>query len=443
MASLFDHVVIYQVEATCKTPLRTGNADGDVEKILRYKDGTPFIQGNSISGAMRNWLEENYGEKTGRVLFGNRSENNGVSIKKNAETADQSAEGHLIISDGVFSQSAVDAARTGVVIDQHTGTARKDIGGLFRVSHIVTGEKMHFNITWTGMEKQISQIEFIEKMLSAINQGAIRLGAKKTSGFGVLTLRVKKKMFDLRDEKDRLDWLEDRVDGVSLKLKDIQEKAETEFIIQGIADAILIKSAAAEYTRDGVRYITNMMEGKLPVIPGSSIKGAIRARVTSIVEVLNLPLSIVEEMFGNSMDNQEEQKAGKVYFEDILVDQAKKEKIARIRINRFTGGVIRGSLFNEEPLSTKVKIRVLVPDNPVYCMLLLFAFRDLGLGLYNLGSGGSIGRGYITVDTLEAVSGTGEKLRFRFQNAQTCTCEEGENLLKMWGEELEKYKNEE
>ena len=442
MASLFDHAVVYQVEATCKTPLRTGDAEGDVEKILRYKDGTPFIQGNSISGAMRAWLEENYGEETGIALFGNRSETDPVSTKKNAGTIGQAAEGHLIISDGVFPRSAADAARTGVVIDRHTGTARKDIGGLFRVFHIVTGEKMHFNITWTGMEKQLQQTEFIEKMLSAMNQGTIRLGAKKTSGFGVFTLEVKKKMFDLRDEKDRWDWLEDRVDGVSLKLKNIQEKVETKFIIQGIADAILIKAAAAEYTKDGVRYVTNMMEGRLPVIPGSSIKGAVRARVASIAEVLNLPSTIVEEMFGNSMDNQAEQRAGKVYFEDILVDQAKKEKIARIRINRFTGGVIRRSLFNEEPLNTKVKIRVLVPDNPVYCMLLLFAFRDLGMGLYNLGSGGSIGRGYITVDTIKAVSGTGEKLRLRFQNMQTCTCEEGENLLKMWGEELEKYKNE-
>ena len=432
MASLFDHVVVYQVEATCKTPLRTGDAEGDVEKILRYKDGTPFIQGNSISGAMRNWLEENYGVEIGSALFGN-------SIQ-DPEDKGQSAEGHLIISDGVFGKAAATESRTGIVVDRHMGTVRKDIGGLFQVLHIASGERMYFNVTWMGMKAQLLQTEYIEKMLSAINQGDIRFGAKKTAGFGLFTLVVKKKVFDLKDEKDRTDWLENRVDGVNLKLKNVQEKMRTEFVIQGTADAILIKGAAV-HTKDKGSFIPNMMEGKTPVIPGSSIKGAIRSRVTSIVEVLGLPLDIVEEMFGNSSDDQSEQKAGKVYFEDILVDQARKEQITRIRINRFTGGVIRGNLFKEEPLNTNVKIRILAPSEPVYCMLLLFALRDLGIGLYNIGSGGSIGRGYITVDSLTVFGATGEKNCLRFRNSQNCICEEGEDLLKAWGAELEKVRS--
>ena len=198
MAALFDYAVIYEIEAVCKTPLRTGNTDGEADQILRCKDGTPFIQGNSISGALRYWLEKNKYIKEAELLFGS-----------------QKKEGHLIISDGIFEKNAEVASRTGIVIDKHTGTVEK--GKKFDTLHIVTGQKMNFGITWTGMKEEAVQTELIEQMLSAMNQGNIRLGAKKTSGFGLFTLRVKKREYDLMNEKDREDWISGMVKGSPVK----------------------------------------------------------------------------------------------------------------------------------------------------------------------------------------------------------------------------------
>lgn len=417
MVAVFDYAVIYEAEAICKTPLRTGNTDGEADQILRYKDGTPFIQGNSVSGALRCWLEKNGYIKEADLLFGN-----------------QKKEGHLIISDGIFEKNTECASRTGIVIDKHTGTIER--GKKFDTLHIVTGQKMKFNITWTGMKEESSQTKLIEQMLSAMNQGDIRLGAKKTSGFGLFTLNVKKREYDLMKEKDRKDWLTGIVKGNPVKLKTILDHTVTEFVISGKADAVLIKAAVTEHQDEG-SYVRNMMEGKAEVIPGASVKGAVRARVEEIVELFGLDCNITEEMFGNDVNSRGDQKAGNIYFEDILLDKAQKEKITRIRINRFTGGVIRGNLFREEPLCTDIKMRITVPDNPKYCILLVYALRDLGAGLYNIGSGGSVGRGYISVDTIQIADCRGRKAVLKFDKDRKCSLQDNEKILEEWAEKLE------
>ena len=417
MASVFDQAVIYSVEAICETPVRTGDADGDVEQVLHYKDGTLFIQGNSISGAMRAWLENNVDKKLAAELFGN-----------------QEREGHLIISDGVFPKDATIGSRTGIKLDGSMGVVQD--GGKYDVSHINAGEKMKFSITWTGKKKDKSQIEFIEKMLSAMNAGDIRLGAKKTNGFGVFKLLVRKKIYDMTDKKDRNAWLEETDPGRVISLEKLQKRTYTEFLISGKLSSVLVKAAVAEHTGED-SYTANLMEGNKAIIPGSSVKGAVRARVEAITEVMRLNPSIVTEMFGNETENSKAQNAGRIYFEDVRMDTMQKEKITRIRINKFTGGVIRGGLFREEPLSAKVKIRICVPDTPVYCMLILYALRDLGQGLYNLGSGGSIGRGYITTYSVEATDCRNKKIKLTFDENGNCHCEDGANLTAIWSQELE------
>lgn len=420
MASLFDYAVVYDAEAICKTPLRTGDADGGTDEILSYKDGTPFIQGNSISGALRAWLEKVQEKKTVESLFGS-----------------QLREGHLNISDGVFSKAACLGSRTGIAIDGASGTVKN--GGKFDVKHINAGERMKFSITWTGWKQDVNETELVEQMLSAMQEGDIRIGAKKTNGFGIFELRVKKTCFDLKQERDRKAWLEDEREGKLLVLKPIQKKAYTEFVLSGRLDSILVKAAIPEQVNDS-SCIKNIMEGKTAIIPGSSVKGAIRARVQAIAEAMGIDLAIVREMFGNGNCDGNEQSAGQVYFEDVRMDRSKKEAITRIRINKFTGGVIRGGLFREEPLSAEVKIRILVPDHPAYCMLMLYALRDLGEGLYNLGSGGAIGRGYFTAASLEATDSHDGKMKLVFKEDSSYIDEDKAGKLARWSEGLEAYR---
>ncbi len=66
-----------------------------------------------------------------------------------------------------------------------------------------------------------------------------------------------------------------------------------------------------------------------------------------------------------------------------------------------------GGLFCETPAYGKLKIRVdLEEENKKAAGLLLMALRDLGLGILPLGSGSSIGRGYVSGTELLVKDGT-------------------------------------
>ena len=85
--------------------------------------------------------------------------------------------------------------------------------------------------------------------------------------------------------------------------------------------------------------------------------------------------------------------------------------IHRIHIDKFTGGVINGALFSEKPVAGKINIEISVSsrkgqrDADRTCGLLLLALRDLAAGRFNLGSGFSVGKGFITVQSLTVTDG--------------------------------------
>ena len=397
MAASFDYAVVYTVNAICRTPLRTGDADGEVDQILRYKDKTPFIQGNSISGAFRGWLEKNVGEEVAGELFGS-----------------QEKEGYLIISDGVFARDAKISDRPGIVIDKHTGTAKQ--GGKFDTKHIDVGAEMKFSVIWTGWKQDAEQ--------------------------GTFKLQGHRRSFDLRKEADRKAWLDESDEGASIELKKLPRKIYTEFVLSGRLDSILVKAAVATRSeKDEGRCIENMKEGNVAIIPGSSVKGAVRARVEAIADLMGVSSELVTDMFGNEAADNQTQKAGKLYFEDVFMDTENEGKsITRIRINKFTGGVIRGGLFQEKPLSAEVQIRIRVPDEPAYCMLILYALRDLGAGLYNLGSGGAIGRGYFKAASVEATDSKNERVNLTFDEAGNCRCVDKKKKIAKWSQGLEAYR---
>ena len=85
MNATFTLAAIYQVKATCVSPLRTGAADGNIEEVLRDSKGNFLIQGSSIAGAIRDWLS-----------------NNNFKAYENRLMGTTNGGGSLIVSDGVF-----------------------------------------------------------------------------------------------------------------------------------------------------------------------------------------------------------------------------------------------------------------------------------------------------------------------------------------------------
>ena len=411
MKATFTYAARYQITAVCQTPLRTGGADGDTEAVLRDGQGRAFLQGTSLAGAFRTWLEEHFPSDLTERLLGS-----------------QKMTGHLMVSDALFDPDAEQHIRPRLRLDPSTGSAAD--GGKFDVAHIGAGARFTLTLIWLGDREHESELETVEQMLAALHSGDIRLGAQKSNGFGRVALTVTKRLFDMTDPRDRRAWLDDVDDGTPLALPESADSHRVTFTVTGQADSILVRSAAVEQEEKG-SYTPHLAEGGMPILPGSSVKGAVRARAEAIAGAVGLDEVWIAELFGRNADNGDNGKPGQVWFEDVRLDD-KKRKITRIRINKFTGGVIRGGLFKEEPVSSAVKLSVSVPEDPVACALILYALRDLGMGLYNLGSGGAIGRGYVTVQTIEAAVSDGRRVRLAFDGTLTCTLDDPDGLAAEW-----------
>ena len=79
--TIFTYAVKYWITGRCISPLRTSNADGEMETVLRTADGQAFIQAASIAGAMKSWLKKQTEITKIDALFGGQ-EKEGHLISK-------------------------------------------------------------------------------------------------------------------------------------------------------------------------------------------------------------------------------------------------------------------------------------------------------------------------------------------------------------------------
>lgn len=418
----FDKAVRYEVTAVTKTPLRTGPSDGSIDRVLRHRDGQAFLQAASLAGALRGWLEKQ-DKNAANTLFGS-----------------QEKSGQLILSDMEIQEKAAKSAEDTTIqlrprlrINGKMGSAAD--GGKFDVAHIARGTVMKFSLTWLGAESDTDGPAQIEQMLGALHAGEIRLGAQKSNGFGRVALTVRSQTYHMTDKADREAWLHDQFDGQTLELPEICTESVCTFTVNGVADSILIKDAVPHIKEDGTQFTGNIKENGTAVLPGSSVKGAVRARVQAIADLLHCS-EIVDELFGRGAAQGDNGIAGRVRFTDVVLDKAREQMISRIRINKFSGGVIRGGLFTEEPLKSGVTLTITAPQDDICgCALLVYALRDLGLGLYNLGSGGAVGRGYIKVSRIAIACG--DKTADMTFGADGCKLNDTDNLVSAWLHTLE------
>lgn len=370
MTPTFHKLLQYEVTVTCLSPLRTGSGNG----ILRDMDGTPFLQGTSLCGALRSWRNDD-------VLFG---------LQEQA--------GELIVSDLIFEEDTQTASRPRVRIDSKSGIASD--GGLFRVECLVTGSHGHFTLTWRGTRKLSDVRPQVEAYLAALHNGHILLGAQKTNGFGRVSLEVKVREFDLMNPSHLTQWLNDGGHKKTVRLSETKDDGTILFRVQGTTPGILVKASDGTAAGGEGFHAVPYQENGDYLIPGSSIKGAVRAQMERIAGQFHMEAQ-VRRMLGFAADGSQDGCCGTLFFSDgHFTGEIKETTRARIRLDRFTGGTYGGALFKDRVLSGTLNWEIRLPEHDdTACAMLLFALRDLGLGLYTLGSGGSVGRGRL--DTMK------------------------------------------
>ena len=140
-----------------------------------------------------------------------------------------------------------------------------------------------------------------------------------------------------------------------------------------------------------------------------------------------LPETEIERIFGKNSETDKTGYLGFIHFFDTILEGEERPAQKRIHIDKFTGGVLYSSLFSETPVYGKLQIRVdLEQEDKAAAGLLLMALRDLGIGILPLGSGSSIGRGYISGTELRIKDGRKVVAKI---NLKTKQIEMGEELI--------------
>lgn len=430
----------YIVHARLRQPLHVGSPDkGTGEVLVHPVEDKPFVQASGIAGVFRSCYEGLFKDGNQALdLFGD---------------SDKTA-GRIRFTDGEFlgdSQKMKIELRPRIRINPETGTSAASKGkGLdsasgqkFETEYIGAGSEIEFrvyvysNITAEGTPEQ----KRILQVFALIHSGQVQFGGQKSNGCGSMEiLSLRHHAFDMLDRQGRRDWANEEnlvpaayndlrgelealleENRYSLRAYTLTLEAETE-------GALLVKSIAltdeeikkfADRKEKEPDYVNMRNVQGYYIIPGSSIKGAVRAQFERIAGYMekNTPGfksgSLVGDAFGKTGKKKDTGASGNVRFYDVLVGQIEGHEknliYNRIRIDRFTGGVMNTGLFKEQAVHGKLSIEAAVMKDTVHgdtvkedrsCAMLILALRDLALGIYNLGSGYSVGRGFLRADKL-------------------------------------------
>jgi CRISPR/Cas system CSM-associated protein Csm3 (group 7 of RAMP superfamily) len=165
-----------------------------------------------------------------------------------------------------------------------------------------------------------------------------------------------------------------------------------------IKNSLIVRSYNFDPNEPDIEHIKS--NGK-PVLPGTSIKGAIRARAERIVKTLGKSESIIKDLFGDVDEKSKEAKKGKITVEETIIDGYPEEVQTRIKIDRFTGGAIEGALLETKPLFSQkngktINLKITIRDYKDYeAGLMLLVLKDLWTGDLPIGGEKAIGRGVL------------------------------------------------
>jgi len=435
-----------------QTPAHFGNGDGDdlIDIPLLtdpLDDKTPLLTGASIAGALRGYLREREhgfrgkasGAKSASILLfgGSRGD----------EYGEQSP---LIIEDA-YGKNATIELRDGVGLAGKSRTAAHDKLFTIEMWEAGTTFPLRFELIVRQSDNATEIKQALATALAGFNDGSITLGSRKRRGYGQVSVagwRVKE--YDLTNTAQLLDWIENGAKalsgaahpdivqalGVGEMIADQRQvfRLKAEFSLEG---SLLIRSGSGPdseqaNTNDAqrpdfmhlhsARPESDGTRKRAPILSGTSLTGALRARAIKIARLIAPPGSegektartLIDGMFGADMNIATDPVASRLTVYERTVSSVENQLVQnRVSLDRFTGGTRDGALFNEQPLFGNTQSIVTVNlqlENPqeYEIGLLLLLLKDLWTGDLPLGGEISIGRGRLR----------GKNCHLEYQNSQ-------------------------
>ncbi len=409
-------VLFIQVQLSSPLSVSSGDGEWTDSDVLRDPEGNPFVAGSSLAGAMRAYIEK---KKTEDCIFGfSRNDSNGNDTGRMSS---------VFISDLTFEGEVSFGTRDGVSLNDNK-TAED--GSKFDMEIIESCEKAHFfmELTIREADDETEMHREISEIIHGINNGEIRLGSKKTRGFGEFkVLEIRSRLYDSSNyldyaeayyaDDDKKPWWEEGENCLAAWMSyanDASKMIHIEVPLR-MRGGISIRRYAAKKGEPDFTTVTgrNSEAGSqqsadrdIPVIPGSSMAGALRHRVKEILAELKeagaeLPGEIdkyVDIAFGYVHGNKA--CSSNIIIGETEIKNARPLTMVRTGVSRFESAVKQGALYKERTYvdgTFTLKIMIRKGSNPAdekwILGLLLLAVKDLQNGLLAVGGQTAIGRG--------------------------------------------------
>jgi len=366
MARRVTEKILVEAKMTAETPISIGGMGAgdavDLEVTVNGR-GKPFIPGTSLMGPLRAWFEQRVNDaEAANTLFGYQKDDEGHASFLVVEDAE------LMIPEGLARE-----IRDGIGIDRRTGTAEEEKKFTRAVLPRGTSFKLRLELDLLGSDSE--KVTILRCLLDQLKKHGLLVGASKSRGLGRLKaeyVRADRYVFSTNGAFER--WLngEENLRAYSeviTKPSDALNLAENDYLDIAIdwqpRSPVMVKSGADGGIADMLPLVSGYDEKSVtPVIPGSSVKGVLRAHAEKILrtclqsELPDSPDYLTQDLFGST------EAAGRFFVQDVYQNQntidvvkwTAEDKSAmdgatdhhdNVAIDRFTGGASDTALFND------------------------------------------------------------------------------------------------
>lgn len=435
MSRKIDRKIVVSGTLIASTPVAVGGiGQGEHVDLELAQDATGAycIPGTSLAGPMRAWFEEQVDDQTlADRLFGYVE-----------EKSERSAGSSLLIEDSRVVGGVFRERRHGIAIDIARGTTQDRF--FYTRALLPRGTRFKLNIELDiAASADDSAESSLRMILSALERGEIRFGACKTRGMGRMRLEdIVVDRYDFLSDKDALDdYLNDRPSsrrgGLEVLNGSDQASRSGDIIEMEIRwsalSPIMVKDGRNGFEADMLPLMSGIGNEKItPVIPGSSLKGVLRAQAERILNTMLADSktnadALISDLFGS------QENAGLLSIDDVYCDtksdislsdwlsedveclsKSPTERRQHVAIDRFTGGASGGALYSARAVKRDmewepIRMTLRLPkdgdgaDRMVAIAMINLLLRDMRDGFVKIGFGSRRGMGAISADISSAL----------------------------------------